>query len=122
MMGERGLATLNESHGAGAKHPHHSPALGAWEPPSHWDVHAFILHPKFSSRAPLDISLSFVYPSVPRRNRQGRLGSFCSDPGHPGSDLPVDSQVVLRNLPRLCTQSGGLKSLWIYADLHQQKT
>lgn len=29
---------------------------------------------------------------------------------------------MLRKLPRLSTQSGGLMSLWIKADLHQQKT
>lgn len=28
---------------------------------------------------------------------------------------------MLRKLPRLSTQSRGLKSLWIDADLHQQK-
>lgn len=35
------------------------------------NVHAFILHPEFSSRAPLEISLYFDDPNLPHENGGG---------------------------------------------------
>lgn len=59
---------MNESSQSWGKtalqHPGHASALGHWEAPSHWDVHSFILHLKFPSKTPLDISLCFDYPNM----------------------------------------------------------
>lgn len=111
-------------------HPQHTYVLAASEGfPQCWskasrpftccDVHAFILHPEFSSRAPLEISPCFDDPNVPHET--GR-GGWAHPTGWPHADLPVGSQVVLKNLLGLRRQSRGLKCLWVCADLHQQKT
>lgn len=83
------------------------------------NMHAFILHPEFSSRAPLEISPCFGDPNLPHKT--GR-GGWARPTGRPCTDLPVGSQVVPKNLLGLRRQSRGLKCLWVCADLHQQKT
>lgn len=67
-----------------------------------------------------EIFLCFDSPDLELRSQQEWLESFCLEPGQSHSDLPGDSQVVLKNLKTVHTDWGS-KCPWIYTDLYQLK-